>query len=528
MLGRAFRQSSDCSITNAHPLRKTVSTMPPETTNPLGNIEHVVVLMLENRSFDNVLGWLYDPNNKPPFQTPPRNQTFNGVSGTALSNPAVSGEMIPVGSTPDTTNPYPDPGEIYQDVYGQMYNVYPLPADIPSDPPQPPLMQGFVINYTYQKDVTDPANIMNGFRPPALPTVSQLANSFVVCDNWFASVPSQTLTNRSFMHAGTASGYVNNDLHDLPIFINDTPTIFNLMEAQKVSWRIYYGSYWFLSMAFLNQKQLERYVFDFGPKRFFPFQQFLDDAKKGTLPTYSFIEPNFMDSLNPLYGRENDMHPDAAILDWDHKPSDAIFGDELVRKIYQALLASPLWNKTLLVIIFDEHGGTYDHVPPGPATPPDNRIIKKGDPGYSGFQFNRYGVRVPAIMVSPLLVAGTVDHTLYDHTSVLRTVMQQFGVTGDLGQRVANANLITPQLASPPRADVPAFPNPVIEDEAVAVTVDAPPTAIQSTLIQAAALRLSQLGGATPDPAKLAMRLTAEAELLRLAKSVGLGNPQPS
>src|ERR1035438_1308616 len=124
--------------------------MPPVTTEPLGAIEHVVVLMLENRSFDNVLGWLYDPNNKPPFQTVPRNQTFNGVSGKALSNPALSGEMIPVGSTPDTTNPYPDPGEVYQDVYGQMYNVNPPPADIPSDPPQPPLMQGFVINYTYQ------------------------------------------------------------------------------------------------------------------------------------------------------------------------------------------------------------------------------------------------------------------------------------------------------------------------------------------------------------------------------------------
>jgi phospholipase C len=481
--------------------------------------------MLENRSFDNVLGWLYDPNNKPPFQTVPRNQTFNGVSGKALSNPALSGEMIPVGSTPDTTNPYPDPGEVYEDIYGQLYNVYPLPAEIPSDPPQPPLMQGFVINYTYQKDVTDATHIMNGFRPPALPTVSQLANSFVVCDNWFASVPSQTLTNRSFMHAGTASGYVNNDLHDLPLFINDTPTIFNLMEAQKVSWRIYYGSYWFLSMAFLNQKQLERYVFDFGPKRFFPFQQFLDDAKNGTLPTYTFIEPNFMDSV--VFGRENDMHPDAAVLDWDHKPSDAIFGDELVRKIYQALKASPLWTKTLLVITFDEHGGTYDHVPPGQATPPDDRIIKKGQPGDSGFKFNRYGVRVPAIMISPLLVGGTVDHTLYDHTSVLHTVMQQFGVTGDLGQRVANANLIQPQFAGAPRTDVPDFPTPVAPDDTPAV--NAPPTAIQSTLIQAAALRLSELGrGATADPAKLAMRLTAEAELQRLARSVDLEDPQPS
>jgi phospholipase C len=94
-------------------------------------------------------------------------------------------------------------------------------------------MTGFVCNYGLQKGVTQPANIMNGFRPPALPNLCTLANQFVVCDNWFASVPSQTFTNRSFVHAGTASGYVNNELNHLPIFVNDTATIYNLLEAQK-------------------------------------------------------------------------------------------------------------------------------------------------------------------------------------------------------------------------------------------------------------------------------------------------------
>jgi phospholipase C len=496
--------------------------------------------MLENRSFDNVLGWLYDPANKPPFDKVPRGQTFNGVSGKGLTNPGPNGP-VPVGSTADTTNPYPDPGEVYQDVYGEMYNINPAwdgtppppppPAanTIPPNPPQPPPMTGFVNNYRLQPGVTQPGNIMNGFRPPALPTVSQLANSFIVCDNWFASVPSQTLTNRSFMHAGTASGYVNNEIGRLPLFINDTPTIFNLMEAQKVTWRIYYGSYWWLCMAFLNQKQLERFVFDFGPRRFFPFSDFLTDAKNGTLPTYTFIEPNFMDSI--FYGRENDMHPDAAILDLDHKPSDAIYGDELVRKIYQALKASPLWQKTLFVIIFDEHGGCYDHVaPPATATPPDNRIIPPNDPGGSGFTFNRYGVRVPAILVSPLLVAGTIDHTLYDHTSILNTVMQQFAVTGDLGQRVANANLIAPQLADTPRSDAPDLQTPLVSlAQQDSVTADAPPTAIQATLVQAAALRLNELAeAAKPDPAKLITRLSAEAELLRAAKAAGLADTPPA
>jgi len=505
--------------------------MPSDTTKPLGAIEHVVVLMLENRSFDNVLGWLYDPGNPLPFKQPPLGQAFNGVSGKDLWNPWNKGELvvkIPVGATTDTINPYPDPGEVYGDVYGQMYNVYPVPVSIPANPPQPPAMMGFVNNYASQKGVTAPGNIMNGFRPLTLPTVAQLANQFVVCDNWYASVPSQTLTNRSFMHAGTASGYVNNDVGLLPLFINDTPTIFNLMEAQNISWRIYYGSYWFLCMAFLNQKQLERYVFDFGPRRIFPFQQFLDDAKSGALPSYTFIEPNFMDSC--FYGRENDMHPDAAIKDIDGKPSDAIFGDELVRKVYQALKSGPLWNNTLFIINYDEHGGTYDHVAPGPATPPDDRIIEKGKPGYSGFGFNRYGVRVPAIMVSPLLVAGTVDSTLYDHTSVLRTAMQQFGITGSLGQRTGNANFILPPFAGAPRTDVPDFPTPVApENSAVA---DAPLTGIQSSIVQGAALRLRELSrtpapAAAADQAKLTTRLSAEAELLRIAQSAGLEDVQP-
>ena len=96
------------------------------------------------------------------------------------------------------------------------------------------------------------------------------------------------------------------------IFINDTPTIYNLLESQNKSWRVYYGSHWFLCMTFLGQGQIERYMFDFGPRRMYPFEQFLDDAQKGNLPAYSFVEPNFMNSL--IYGYENDMHPDVDVL----------------------------------------------------------------------------------------------------------------------------------------------------------------------------------------------------------------------
>ena len=164
-------------------------------------------------------------------------------------------------------------------------------------------------------------------------------------------------------------------------------------------------------------------MFDFGPRRMYPFEQFLDDAQKGQLPAYSFVEPNFMNSL--IYGYENDMHPDAAVLKIG-QASNVLYGDELIRKVYQALLTGPSqqWESTLLVITYDEHGGCYDHVAPGAATPPDNRIIQPNQDGYSGFLFNRYGVRVPAVLISPRIAQPhSVDHTIYDHTSVLRTVM---------------------------------------------------------------------------------------------------------
>lgn len=498
------------------------------TANILPGIDHIVVLMLENRSFDNILGWLYDGSNAPPFNQVPSGQTFNGVSGKSLANPWNKVDppivvQVPVGSTTDFTNPNPDPGETYANVYQQLYNLAPpaSPTPVPPNPPQPPPMSGFVNNYAAQKNVTNPPNIMNGFRPAQLPNLSQLAYQFITCDNWFASVPSQTMTNRSFVHAGTASGYVNNDLGGLPFFINNTPTIFNLLEAQGKSWRIYYGGHWFFCMAFLNQGQIERYMFDLGPRRMYPFTQFLEDAQNGNLPAYSFVEPNFMNSL--VYGYENDMHPAAAILEVGGA-SDVRNGDELVRKVYQALQSGPQqqWQSTLLVIIFDEHGGCFDHVAPGSATPPDNRIIPPGQDGYSGFLFNRYGVRVPAVLISPRISQPhTVDHALYDHTSVIRTVMDCFvnSQGNPLGNRAAAANPVNPALGAA-RSDLPNLSTPAVPDGKP--IKDAPLTDFQQAMVRAAYQRLLQLGAsalATTEPAFLT-KLQSESELQNLAATL--------
>jgi len=223
------------------------------------DIEHVIVVMMENRSFDNVLGALY-----------PSSATFDGVGNTTLPNRWNHKDYWPKHGT-DLTQPDPDPNEEFQFVHHQMFGS---PLVIGKDgkaappPPPPPTMQGFVADYATAPHV-DPTNapvIMNYFEPADVPILSTLAQQFAVCDRWFASVPTQTFCNRSFVHAGTSSGWVNNQwgslLHlDLHFLVNDTPTIFNLLENAGVPWRIYYGGPLFLCNAFITQKQLERFAF---------------------------------------------------------------------------------------------------------------------------------------------------------------------------------------------------------------------------------------------------------------------------
>ena len=198
--------------------------------NSLSKIEHIVVLMFENRSFDNLLGWLYDPANDAPFNVVPAD--FEGLYGRNLSNRTLDGRVIPAGKTDDPRSPQPNPGEPFEDVYSQIYNVPRVDLrDIPPNPPQAPNMQGFIRNYAAQKDAPpDATKIMECLTPKTVPVLSSLAHHYAVCDRWFASIPTQTFCNRSFVHAGTSSGYVNNGGGGR-CFVNDTPTIFDLLEV---------------------------------------------------------------------------------------------------------------------------------------------------------------------------------------------------------------------------------------------------------------------------------------------------------
>jgi phospholipase C len=434
--------------------------------NQLGKIEHVVVLMLENRSFDNILGWLYDPdNNPPPFnKKPPAN--FEGVYGKNLSNPGPGGVTVNVGRGNVLTDPNPDPGEPYEDIYSQLYNVSPAPTlgKVPPNPPQPPAMQGFVNNYAAQPGVTNPGIIMNCFTPASLPVTSSLAYYYGVCDHWFASIPTQTLCNRSFVEAGTSSGYVDNEGDNGILFINHTPTIFNLLEAQGLSWKVYYGSWLITCWSLLTQDQMWHFKYT---EHYARMSQFKKDAKKkGGLPAYSFIEPIYIDSL--IWGPENDMHPEANPIDFDIPPT--------------------------------QRGG-------------------------SGFGFNRLGVRVPAIVVSAYTPPQTIINQTFDHTTVLSTVVNRFGLPQDrLGKRAAGAPDLGAALTlKQPRKDKPPIPKPAastlstLKLDAARLTPK-PLTSVQRTLLEGAAYRLGKAGIAplaAADLTKVSTTHEADAALAR-------------
>jgi phospholipase C len=494
-------------------------------TTQLERIEHIVVLMLENRSFDNLLGYLYDSANQPPFNRVPPAQ-FGGVSGKNLSNPASNGREMPVKTGSDPTLPFPDPGEQFADVYEQIHGV-PLAASSNGAKlimPATCNMQGFLSNYE-RKNPPNPEAIMNCFTPAVVPVLSSLAHYYSVCDHWFASIPSQTLCNRSFIQAGTSSGYVNNGGSDGILFVNDTPTIFNLLSEAGKSWKVYCGGWTITSLVLLTQKRVWDFALQDG--YFEHLSDFLADAQKpGGLPAYSFIEPNYIDSI--VHGPENDMHPESHPFQlFGH--SNVEQGEKLVYQIYNAVRNSPDWDKILLLIVFDEHGGCYDHVCPPTTISPDNVVIPPDQPGGTGFQFDRLGVRVPAIVVSAYTPQETILNTVFDHTSALSTVVNRFTLpAGKLGKRQEKATDLSEAVTlSNPRQDFPPIPLPGAAEIGVAKRVAALGTimvhaneksisGLQKRLLGGAAKRL----GLSPEEQvaiqQAKTNLSADTELVKL------------
>jgi phospholipase C len=266
-----------------------------------------------------------------------------------------------------------------------------------------------------------------------VPVLSQLARSFAVSDRWFCSVPAQTWPNRGYLHTGTSCGQVSNS----GPFAYNTETIFEVLQKTGNSWVIYKDTV----IPGLTKLQYPR--LGLFPFHFHQFEQFQTDARNGKLPRYSFIEPSFILEAN-------DEHPSSNIAN----------GERFLADIWTAVSTGAHWAETLLVISYDEHGGCYDHVPPPwGATIPDST----SDPGVQGFRFDRFGVRVPTVVISPLIEAGTVFRSPrsvpFDHTSILATLrdwLQISDVTMLPSERIKAAPTLEFLLTRDrPREDLP-------------------------------------------------------------------------
>lgn len=314
---------------------------------------------------------------------------------------------------------------------------------------------------------------MHYFTPDQVPVISTLAQSFGVSDCWHASAPCQTWPNRFFAHTGTALGHVDNHTFPIPF---PAESIFHRLENGGIAWRVYYHD--------MPQSILLGDLWLYAAFHFRGFHQFLADASTGALPGYSFIEPRYFTDLfiNKI---PNDEHP----------PHNVVYGEQLIAAVYNAVRASPCWKQTLLIITYDEHGGCYDHVPPPLAVPPDHH-------DQYGFAFDSYGVRVPAVLVSPYIAPGSklrpgpnADGNTYpfDHSSIIATVRALFlPEDPPLTDRDAIApsvldvlNLEVPSNDGP--AFVPSSPmQPTMNEMAVRGT--ALPNGMQGSLASAAAL----------------------------------------
>ena len=482
------------------------------TTNP--PINNIVVLMLENRSYDNVLGMLYQSTNPPPFNVSPPGQNLNGVAN-ALPNlditvsPAKSYSVW--GSPSDaTTIPQTDPGELFEDMAQQFLGQPKAASSVYDDSPYPPgnpptaplstpqnglgLMQGFVTNFAqkYGETPESPGDVMHCYVPSLMPATAWLANQFMVCDSWFASVPTQTWVNRLFSLCGTS---YEGKLDDSEFFDGNKPisypisNIFEMLDkanpdATTPNWKIYFHDYSISAMAIqyvngyltdqnnVNLANFSGVDYPSGTQN--PLKNapttFLQDIIGETLAPFSLIEPRYSNSYPGMASglSPNSNHPGLANylfnLISDDPPIDVLDGERLLLEVYLALRLSKYWDNTLLIVTYDEPGGLYDHVPPLPAIPPDSTKA------LNGFEFNWFGGRVPTIIVSPFAPPGSqliAQQGTFDHTSIIATVLEYLAPKSTYfagNVRIANAPAITASNGlngsgdnSPDAAEVPRW-----------------------------------------------------------------------
>ena len=392
---------------------------PPGTVDEAMPLDHIIVVMMENHSFDNLFGDL--------------GRTRSGVdalhfdgSGTVTnSNPGPQGTSDAVAAFPFANT-------------GQAQNVTQSWAAT-HEQINGGAMNGFV---RASNGAREP---MGYYTPEVLPFAYSLASQFTIGDRWFGSAPGPTYPNRRFLLAGTAYGATVTASATL---LDPPPphgTIFDLLSDHNINWCDYFSDVPMTSVIpSIVLKHANHHA---------PISKFFHDCRAGTLPAVSFVDPrigilsDIGAPLKSLPGIVQDalrvLGADFAATDpaqTEEDPHDMYWGEAWAATLVQAVLDSKTWERTLLIYVYDEHGGYYDHVPPPAAIPPDGIPPKLG-PGDPPSTYNIYGPRVPAVVVSPYSAAGRVTNVIHDHTSVLATIEAKWNLPA-LTDRDASASTV--------------------------------------------------------------------------------------
>jgi phospholipase C len=479
----------------------------------LSKIKHVFVLMLENRSFDHMLG-------------------FSGITGTDISTgqPTTIIGLKGTESNSYEGHTYPvvrgaadmmqsGPGHNFKNVLEQLCGEG---IEYRGGAAYPPINNsGFVSDFA-KRSGQEPNGAMKCFAPEQVPVLTALAKEFLVCDRWFSSMPGPTEPNRWFVHAATAGDYddspkprsiVASILNHWGGFSFKNGTIFNLLEKKNIEYRIYACDH------FPNVAELD------GISRTFDVKEFDEDFERDVASPsynagYTFIEPSY-DVILGDYADGNSQHPVGSVR----------VGEMLIKRTYEAIRKSPHWENSMLIVTYDEHGGFYDHLAPPAARPTG----EKGQ--FNKFTFDRLGARVPAIVISPLIPRNMIDHRRYEHSSIPATLIDLFGLSGLTVRERNSSGLKHLASLSTPRTNTPmTLPNPaggalarlvkVPLSEAQAARADAPvaddPEGSVATTIRSAMGQHLRIAGAGQAQA-IAVRIEAlktRGEALAYVKEV--------
>jgi phospholipase C len=412
---------------------------PAGTVNDAMPFDHIIVVMMENHSFDNLLGALPGADGL----------TFDGAGVATNTNPGTHG-------TPANVAAFPVPTTAQAKNVSQSWSAT-------DEQINGGLMNGFV-------QASGAIQTMGYYTPAVLPFAYSLATTFTVANRWFCSVPGPTYPNRRFLLAGTAYGGTATTAETL---LDPPPphgTIFDRLSDQHINWCSYFSD---LPMTAVIPSIVVKH-----PDHHAPITKFFHDCQAGTLPAVSFVDPRIgvLSSIGqPLATLPASIKEALTLLGADFQasapaqtqedPQDMYYGEAWAHQVVEAVLQSPKWPRTLLIYTYDEHGGYYDHVPPPAAIPPDN-IAPQLQPGAPQGGYNRYGPRVPAVVVSPYAKPNGVTDVVHDHTSVLATIEAKWNLPA-LTDRDANAatvmdflNVDDAALLQPPTIQGPSQTGP--------------------------------------------------------------------